>query len=198
MRYIFFCFIAIATMGCRAGQKTQNCRSLKDSLVMLVQRGTLEEDTVLLKKVIILSDSLLSIDTTALNRMFCYHHRAIAFYALGNVEEAAKNVQLEMLYHAENNPERLLFLATKFRKENKNDSAERYLDKMITVCKKLQENGENENTEVYMIKALYLRCGDECAKKYLLQVLKKHPKSQLLIYIKDNWYSFINSAYHGT
>lgn len=198
MRYIFFCFIAIATMGCRAGQKTHDFRSLKDSLAVLVQRGTLEEDTALLKNAIKLSDSLLSIDATASNRAFCYHHRATVFYALGNVEEAEKNVQLEMLYHAENNPERLLFLATKFRNENKNDSAERYLDKMIIVCKKLHENGENENTEVYMIKALYLRYGDECAKKYLLQVLKKHPKSQLLLYVKDNWNSFVNSTQHGS
>ena len=191
------CFLALKLLASCAViaqahvSQMDSCHSdgnkLCDSIVGLIQQGTLLNDTAMLLKPLNLSDSLLSIDTTSFSRRLCYHNRAIILKSLGRKEEAMKNAEMEMNLLPEDNPQRLLFMAVKQLKEDEKDSADIYLEKVLSVCKLAQKQKFDENMVFYTIQALYLRYGDKTAKIYLLKLLNEHPNNQMLQYAKDNW-----------
>lgn len=191
------CFLALKLLASCAViaqahvSQMDSCHSdgnkLCDSIVGLIQQGTLHNDTAMLLKPLNLSDSLLSIDTTSFSRRLCYHNRAIILKSLGRKEEAMKNAEMEMNLLPEDNPQRLLFMAVKQLKEDEKDSADIYLEKVLSVCKLAQKQKFDENMVFYTIQALYLRYGDKTAKICLLKLLNEHPNNQMLQYAKDNW-----------
>ena len=188
MKKVLFVVLVVGlTIGCKANQNKSDDNKLCDSIVGLIQQGTLHNDTAMLLKALNLSDSLLSIDTASFSRRLCYHNRAIILNSLGRKEEAMKNAEMEMNLLPEDNPQRLLFVAVKQLKEDKKDSADIYLAKVLSVCKLAQKQKFDENMVFYTIQALYLRYGDKTAKTYLLKLLNEHPNNQMLQYAKDNW-----------
>ncbi len=106
---------------------------------------------------------------------------------MGRKDEAMKNAVMEMALLPEDNPQRLLFMAVKQLKEDEKDSADIYLEKVLSVCKLAQKQKFDENMAFYTIQALYLRNGDKAAKEYLVKLLNEHPNNQTLLYVKDNW-----------
>lgn len=186
-KVLFVVLVVVLTIGCKANQNKSDDNKLCDSIVGLIQQGTLHNDTAMLLKALNLSDSLLSIDTASFSRRFCYHNRAIILNSLGRKEEAMKNAEMEMNLLPEDNPQRLLFMAVKQLKEDEKDSADIYLEKVLSVCKLAQKQKFDENMVFYTIQALYLRYGDKTAKTYLLKLLNEHPNNQMLQYAKDNW-----------
>lgn len=186
-KVLFVVLVVVLTIGCKANQNKSDDNKLCDSIVGLIQQGTLHNDTAMLLKALNLSDSLLSIDTASFSRRLCYHNRAIILNSLGCKEEAMKNAEMEMNLLPEDNPQRLLFVAVKQLKEDEKDSADIYLEKVLSVCKLAQKQKFDENMVFYTIQALYLRYGDKTAKTYLLKLLNEHPNNQMLQYAKDNW-----------
>ena len=186
-KVLFVVLVVVLTIGCKANQNKSEDNKLCDSIVGLIQQGTLHNDTAMLLKALNLSDSLLSIDTASFSRRLCYHNRAIILNSLGRKEEAMKNAEMEMNLLPEDNPQRLLFMAVKQLKEDEKDSADIYLEKVLSVCKLAQKQKFDENMVFYTIQALYLRYGDKTAKTYLLKLLNEHPNNQMLQYAKDNW-----------
>ena len=186
-KVLFVVLVVVLTIGCKANQNKSDDNKLCDSIVGLIQQGTLHNDTAMLLKALNLSDSLLSIDTASFSRRLCYHNRAIILNSLGRKEEAMKNAEMEMNLLPEDNPQRLLFMAVKQLKEDEKDSADIYLEKVLSVCKLAQKQKFDENMVFYTIQALYLRYGDKTAKTYLLKLLNEHPNNQMLLYAKDNW-----------
>ena len=177
----------VLIIGCKANQNKPDCDSWRDRLVDLVQQGSLKSDTIKFQRALALSDSVLSVDTTADNRRFCYYNRSIILNSLGRTEEGWKNKELEMLTLPENNLERLLFMAIKNEEEHKKDSAEFFLDKALSVCECMLEKEFDENVVVYKVRALYIRLGEKSAKCYLNSQVAKHPESEVLRWINDNW-----------
>lgn len=186
-KVLFVVLVVVLTIGCKANQNKSDDNKLCDSIVGLIQQGTLHNDTAMLLKALNLSDSLLSIDTASFSRRLCYHNRAIILNSLGRKEEAMKNAEMEMNLLPEDNPQRLLFMAVKQLKEDEKDSADIYLEKVLSVCKLAQKQKFDENMVFYTIQALYLCYGDKTAKTYLLKLLNEHPNNQMLQYAKDNW-----------
>lgn len=186
-KVLFVVWVVVLAIGCKANQNKSDDNKLCDSIVGLIQQGTLHNDTAMLLKALNLSDSLLSIDTASFSRRLCYHNRAIILNSLGRKEEAMKNAEMEMNLLPEDNPQRLLFMAVKQLKEDEKDSADIYLKKILSVCKLAQKQKFDENMAFYTIQALYLRYGDKTAKTYLLKLLNEHPNNQMLQYAKDNW-----------
>ena len=186
-KVLFVVLVVVLTIGCKANQNKSDDNKLCDSIVGLIQQGTLHNDTAMLLKALNLSDSLLSIDTASFSRRLCYHNRAIILNSLGRKEEAMQNAEMEMNLLPEDNPQRLLFVAVKQLKEDEKDSADIYLEKVLSVCKLAQKQKFDENMVFYTIQALYLRYGDKTAKTYLLKLLNEHPNNQMLQYAKDNW-----------
>lgn len=186
-KVLFVVLVVVLTIGCKANQNKSDDNKLCDSIVGLIQQGTLHNDTAMLLKALNLSDSLLSIDTASFSRRLCYHNCAIILNSLGRKEEAMKNAEMEMNLLPEDNPQRLLFMAVKQLKEDEKDSADIYLEKVLSVCKLAQKQKFDENMVFYTIQALYLRYGDKTAKTYLLKLLNEHPNNQMLQYAKDNW-----------
>ena len=186
-KVLFVVLVVVLTIGCKANRNKSDDNKLCDSIVGLIQQGTLHNDTAMLLKALNLSDSLLSIDTASFSRRLCYHNRAIILNSLGRKEEAMKNAEMEMNLLPEDNPQRLLFMAVKQLKEDEKDSADIYLEKVLSVCKLAQKQKFDENMVFYTIQALYLCYGDKTAKTYLLKLLNEHPNNQMLQYAKDNW-----------
>lgn len=186
-KVLFVVLVVVLTIGCKANQNKSDDNKLCDSIVGLIQQGTLHNDTAMLLKALNLSDSLLSIDTASFSRRLCYHNRAIILNSLGRKEVAMKNAEMEMNLLPEDNPQRLLFMAVKQLKEDEKDSADIYLEKVLSVCKLAQKQKFDENMVFYTIQALYLCYGDKTAKTYLLKLLNEHPNNQMLQYAKDNW-----------
>ena len=186
-KVLFVVWVVVLAIGCKANQNKSDDNKLCDSIVGLIQQGTLHNDTAMLLKALNLSDSLLSIDTASFSRRLCYHNRAIILNSLGRKEEAMKNAEMEMNLLPEDNPQRLLFMAVEQLKEDEKDSADIYLEKVLSVCKLAQKQKFDENMAFYTIQALYLRYGDKTAKTYLLKLLNEHPNNQMLQYAKDNW-----------
>ncbi len=180
-------FAVVLIIGCKANQNKPDCDSWRDRLVDLVQQGSLKSDTIKFQRALALSDSVLSVDTTTDNRRFCYYNRSIILNSLGRTEEGWKNKELEMLTLPENNLERLLFMAIKNEEEHKKDSAEFFLDKALSVCECMLEKEFDENVVVYKVRALYIRLGEKSAKCYLNSQVAKHPESEVLRWINDNW-----------
>lgn len=192
-KILFILFITILAMGCKANRNTSDSKKLHDSIAVLIQQGILYNNTAMLQKALFLSDSLLSIDTTSFSRRLCYHDRAIILNCLGRKKETMRNAELEMRLLPEDNPQRLLFMAAKLLKENKKDSADIYLARILSVCEVAQKQKFDENMTFYTIQALYLRYGDKEAKIYLVKQLKKHPNCQVLQYVRDNWKDLTNN-----
>ena len=186
-KVLFVVLVVVLAIGCKANQNKSDDNKLCDSIVGLIQQGTLHNDTAMLLKALNLSDSLLSIDTASFSRRLCYHNRAIILNSLGRKEVAMKNAEMEMNLLPEDNPQRLLFMAVKQLKVDEKDSADIYLEKVLSVCKLAQKQKFDENMAFYTIQALYLRYGDKTAKTYLLKLLNEHPNNQMLQYAKDNW-----------
>lgn len=186
-KVLFVVWVVVLAIGCKANQNKSDDNKLCDSIVGLIQQGTLHNDTAMLLKALNLSDSLLSIDTASFSRRLCYHNRAIILNSLGRKEEAMKNAEMEMNLLPEDYPQRLLFMAVKQLKVDEKDSADIYLEKVLSVCKLAQKQKFDENMAFYTIQALYLRYGDKTAKTYLLKLLNEHPNNQMLLYAKDNW-----------
>lgn len=110
MKKVLFVVLVVGlTIGCKANQNKSDVNKLCDSIVGLIQQGTLHNDTAVLLKALNLSDSLLSIDTASFSRRLCYHNRAIILNSLGRKEGAMKNAEMEMNLLPEDNPQRLLF-----------------------------------------------------------------------------------------
>lgn len=192
-KVLFVVWVVVLAIGCKANQNKSDDNKLCDSIVGLIQQGTLHNDTAMLLKALNLSDSLLSIDTASFSRRLCYHNRAIILNSLGRKEEAMKNAEMEMNLLPEDNPQRLLFMAVKQLKVDEKDSADIYLEKVLSVCKLAQKQKFDENMAFYTIQALYLRYGDKTAKTYLLKLLNEHPNNQMLQYAKDNWEELKNN-----
>ena len=192
-KVLFVVLVVVLAIGCKANQNKSDDNKLCDSIVGLIQQGTLHNDTAMLLKALNLSDSLLSIDTASFSRRLCYHNRAIILNSLGRKEEAMKNAEMEMNLLPEDNPQRLLFMAVKQLKVDEKDSADIYLEKVLSVCKLAQKQKFDENMAFYTIQALYLRYGDKTAKTYLLKLLNEHPNNQMLQYAKDNWEELKNN-----
>ena len=186
-KVLFVVLVVVLAIGCKANQNKSDDNKLCDSIVGLIQQGTLHNDTAMLLKALNLFDSLLSIDTASFSRRLCYHNRAIILNSLGRKEVAMKNAEMEMNLLPEDNPQRLLFMAVKQLKVDEKDSADIYLEKVLSVCKLAQKQKFDENMAFYTIQALYLRYGDKTAKTYLLKLLNEHPNNQMLLYAKDNW-----------
>lgn len=192
-KVLFVVWVVVLAIGCKANQNKSDDNKLCDSIVGLIQQGTLHNDTAMLLKALNLFDSLLSIDTASFSRRLCYHNRAIILNSLGRKEEAMKNAEMEMNLLPEDNPQRLLFMAVKQLKVDEKDSADIYLEKVLSVCKLAQKQKFDENMAFYTIQALYLRYGDKTAKTYLLKLLNEHPNNQMLQYAKDNWEELKNN-----
>lgn len=192
-KVLFVVLVVVLAIGCKANQNKSDDNKLCDSIVGLIQQGTLHNDTAMLLKALNLFDSLLSIDTASFSRRLCYHNRAIILNSLGRKEEAMKNAEMEMNLLPEDNPQRLLFMAVKQLKVDEKDSADIYLEKVLSVCKLAQKQKFDENMAFYTIQALYLRYGDKTAKTYLLKLLNEHPNNQMLQYAKDNWEELKNN-----
>jgi|WetSurMetagenome_2_1015567.scaffolds.fasta_scaffold13250_2 tetratricopeptide (TPR) repeat protein len=188
---MFILLASILSCSCQANRGTNgDVKKLRDSIGVLVQKGLLQKDSLILRNALKLSDSLLEIDTTKKARMMCYYNRRLIFVQLGDVDKAIENLEKYMLCLPENNPDRLNYMAVKYLNKQQKDSANFFWNKALAVCNSLLQKQYNSNIVMKKIEVLYLKSGEQEAKKYMLSELKLHSKDQILQYLKSNWTEF--------
>ncbi len=190
-KILYFLIAFVLIIGCAQGQNKEDLNKLRDSLDHIVFEGTLNNDTIRFGKALELSDYLLGVDTTNINKRHYYHQRSIIFSSLGRMDEAMANAGYAVQTLHENNPLRLTFFAIKYLKEHNKDSADYYIGKTIAVCDSSLNVAYNEDMAINKIKAIYLRDGDKKAKAYLSGLLKKHPDSPLLKSLDEDWEEWV-------
>lgn len=193
-KIVYFCIVFTLIIGCARGQNMKDIKLLRDSLDNVVMNGTLRSDTTLLKKALEISDYLLTVDTTNVNKRHYYHQRSMVFASLGRMDEAMNNAECAVLTLPERNPLRLIFLSTKYLKQQDKDSANYYLEKTIAVCDSSLHAKYNEDMAINKIKAIYLRDGEKKAKAYLSELLKQHPnESPMLNALYEDWRKWVDT-----
>ena len=114
---LFVCSFFALTVGCKGEENKTDYRELRDSLAKLVSQGALHNDSAMMLRALSLSDSLLRLDTTRANKWHCYYHRSLVLSLLGRIKESMANSEKAFLRLPENNPDRLLFKASKGMRE---------------------------------------------------------------------------------
>lgn len=186
-KLIYFFLVIVLLMGCVAEQNKKEYNKLRDSLANMVLMGTLREDTIMLEKALDLSEFLLRVDTTNINKRFCYHQRSMVFISLGYINEAMTNGECAMMTLPVNNPQRLTFMSLKYLSEQKKDSANCYIERAITVCDNSLKKEFNEDMAINKIKAIFLRDGEIAAKACLSGLLVNHPNCPVLRSLDEGW-----------
>lgn len=191
--FVLFIFRVLAlAIGCKGEENKADYRELRDSLAKLVSQGALHNDSAMMLRALSLSDSLLRIDTTRANRWHCYYHRTVALSWLGRVEESMANSEKACLCLPEDNPDRLLFMASKGMREQQKGSARFYFARLFAVCDSALNRKFGENLALTKMKGIYLRDGKERARTFLAEQVKAHPKNTQLRNMLDDWTDIAN------
>ena len=191
-RLFIFIFLLVAVIGCKADNGTSQYEVLNDSIVSLMQFGTMRNDTALLEKALSLSETLLKMSNTKFEKQLCYRNRAMILNYIGRYEEAMQNTEEYMLCLPEDNPERLIYMGIKSKKAKKANEADAYFTRAIEVCEQFKNEKYLGTVFTYRFQAIYLRDGEEKAKAYLHGELRKHPKDDILLYYRDNFKNIIS------
>lgn len=189
-KLLYICIGLVFMIGCANGQNKKDPKEIRDSLDHVFFMGYVRNDTIMLKRALELSSLLLRVDSSKAGKRQYYHYRSIIFSSLGRRDEAMSNAELAVLTLQENNPLRLTFLAAKFLREHKKDSAAYYIEKTIAVCDSSLKKEYNEDMAVNKLKVIYLRDGEKKAKIYLSKLLRTHP-SPMLHFLDNDWKEWV-------
>lgn len=160
-KILYFLIVFVFIIGCAKGQNKEDFNKLRDSLDHIVFEGTIFDDTTRLEKALELSDYLLGVDTTTINKGHYYHQRFVIFNFLGRIDEAMANAEYAVLTLPENNSSRLAFFAIKYLREHNKDLADYYIEKTIAVCDSSLNVEYNEDMAINKIEIIYLRDGEK-------------------------------------
>ena len=179
LSFIFFC---CSSSPQRNKVEERKYNSLRDSIALLIQRGTLSSDTVMLQHALALSDSLLRNDTVRIARLYCYFNRAEAYNSLGDSTKAIQEYEKGILLMPENHTTRTAYFAGKFKSLGIEDSTKYYFDKTIAIYDKLLRNKDQMYISNVLGKALVIDGikGRKETLQFLNDELKKHPEDDEL------------------
>lgn len=130
----FICCIFVTLIGCKPKVDMRAIEEKRVGQANLEQQAGMHNDNVLWQKALELSDSLMSTDTLQPYRANYYYNRTLILSRLRHWKKYLHTQELYFMCLPEKNPDRLLFLGSKYMMENKKDSANYYLDEVSSVC----------------------------------------------------------------
>ena len=192
MKYFYLSFICVIFVVCCSSSSNNNKGNdelilLRDSVSKLVQNGEMRGDTNLIRQALVLSDSLLKIDTLKIARIHYYINRSGAYYLLGDSINAIVEAEKAYLLYDKDNIMRMSYFAVKYHKLGMRDSAKYYFDKTIAKYDRLLMTNKDKYLDNVMRKAMLLDVikGRKETLLFLDVEKKKYPKmKELEYYIK--------------
>ena len=191
-KFLIFLYSFLSLCGCnKPAIVQQDLKSLNDSIAVFMQYGLLNNDSVMLYRALVLSDSLLKMEKDDHIRSLCYHNKAIIYNALGLEKESLRDAQKAVMCLPPDNIQRLVFFYKKYEQENKMDSSAYFLQKAMTVCNEKLEKEYDVNYVITKIELL-LYCYDEkTAKGFLEESISAHPNEEILKDMFEQWDEFV-------
>lgn len=161
-------------------QKNKDLMKLNDSAVWLLQKGQLDGDTTLIKKSIMILDSILSVDTIKSDRYRLHYIKVMAYNLIGDSIGADKEQESAIKLLSSNHIDRLMYYGEKFQKKNLEDSASYYFSRAIQQCDNQLAEKYDANIVVKKVQILLLQKKKEQALAYLSQMHNKYPHEDII------------------
>ena len=102
------------------------------------------------------------------------------------------NSEKAFLCLPENNPYRLLFMASKGMRGQQKNSARFYFARLFAVCDSALSKKFDENVAITKMKGICLRDGKERARAFWAEQVKAHPENRQLRSMLDDWADIAN------
>ena len=155
--------------------------SLSDSVGHLIQYGLLEEDTIMLRRALLLTDSLINIESDKNAKKICYHNKIVIYSFFGNKDGVLNCMKEEALLSPYPNIDTYNYKILYSVDKNEIDSAKYYMQEAIRLC---DENIGKQNGEFYAyykVQYAYYLYGEKDAKSCLNKLLQtyKNPSSNV-------------------
>lgn len=195
--YILPFLIVAANVCCSSFDKDSKVSILKDSMFTLLQRGVLNEDSILLRQALRLSDTLLTYDLSKEDKIYCYNNRAMIYAALGHDSMAVKSKEMELSFYPEDNIFRLSFYGLKHLHYKNKDLACFYFEKVLCICDRKLDDKYDVNVVLAKTEVLYYMYGEHKAKEFLKETYSTHPKEQYLKSVLEDWDEYKKKLEHS-
>ena len=179
--FLFFALVITGCFSCSKDniQKNRDLMKLNDSAVSLLQKGQLEGDTTMVRKAILILDSVLSIDTIKSDRYRLHYIKVMAYNLIGGSIGADKEQESAIRLLPSNHIDRLMYYGEKFQKKNLEDSASYYFSHAIQQCDNQLTEKYDANIVVKKVQILLLQKGKEQALDYLNRMQRKYPHEEI-------------------
>lgn len=179
--FLFFALVITGCFSCSKDniQKNRDLMKLNDSAVSLLQKGQLEGDTTMVRKAILILDSVLSIDTIKSDRYRLHYIKVMAYNLIGDSIGADKEQESAIRLLPYNHIDRLMYYGEKFQKKNLEDSASYYFSHAIQQCDNQLTEKYDANIVVKKVQILLLQKGKEQALDYLNRMQRKYPHEEI-------------------
>lgn len=198
---IFIFLIIILSIGCSDSQnnneqseKLQVLKELRDSVGELLQFGMLYNDSDMLRQALILTDSILKMDTTMSNKYNCYYNKCMIFNVLKEEENAFNQQEQMVMLLPNNNILRLTFMVTKYIKKIQKDSTDYYIRKTMEVIEDSLKHGYNETLVGTESEMIYIKDGADAAIDYITHAIEINNKSDILKYYLELYSSIVDKS----
>ncbi len=140
MKHCLLFITLLAFVSCQQPAKN-SYKEDKDRLSVLVQEGLLHNDSAKLQQALLLSDSLLSIDTVSSDRYLLFHTQASVYAALGDVGNSMDSEEKAVLMMPADNIDRLAFFHNRLLWGVSNDLLPAAADGGAVVTQELLQDG---------------------------------------------------------
>ena len=191
-----FLLVAPLWSSCKPKEKhSEEANEILDSMLDLIQDGMIKRDTIMLNEALRISERFMDTNPSRAQMMSYYNNRSSIFVLLNRMDEAYLESEKGVLLLDESHPQRLLFFGGKYYLQHKKDSSEYYLEKLIKACDQKLNKKYDDSAAFYKIQAIFLLQGEDASKKYLGELLKKHPDSDVLRCLRDDWDSYMTTTF---
>ena len=180
---VFFIPLAIFFLCCSSSTKEPNkWILLNDSITTLIRRGQMQGDKNLLHRALVMSDSLLLVDTSKTSMIKYHEFRSVIYALLNDSLKATEEGEKAYLLLDVNNVTRTSYFAAKYHRIGMVDSADFYFNKSMVAYNELLKTKDDLYLSNVIGKAILLDeiKGRKETIKFLEEEKNKYPEDKEL------------------
>lgn len=159
--------------------------ALNDSIAKVYQKillssrgGKLEFDTLQLRQMLALADTILKYDESGKLLFSTYYNKNYIYQLLGERDNALAMVERAMLMKPEDDVDRMGFFAMKYHIEENKDSAQYYYDRCIDIYDAKLKKNFNIGVAASKAELILLFQGKEAANAFLSDLKKQYSEDE--------------------
>lgn len=177
----------VACGGSNPPQKAGLYTQMIEAADSLMHEGLLAHDTVMLRKALAASESILRKDTLRMDRFRCYNNMSAIYLELGDTAMMLEWKEKAMALLPEDDLNRLVFYAMKYTVEGRKNYADSCLKKALRICNASLDRQYDVNVVLEKTEVLYCLRGEKTAREFLLEQYRLNPGDKLLKNLVEDW-----------